>query len=128
MPSTTPATSPPPTQANLAGQPPSQHQYGMNNQTHYGQSGGAQQHPQPQIGIGAPISMSGAGHPGLHSPYGGQLALGIGPQIAHSVLRGSSPGPIGPNFSGNVGYPGMNMNGGGNAGNSNSGPTGAGTF
>lgn len=77
-----------------------------------------------QAGLGNAMlgSMSmpmGVGHLGMQGggpQYGNAMGLGVGPQVAQSVLRGSSPGPIGSGIPGN--YSNMNPGGGGaNAGN-----------
>ena len=41
----------------------------------------------------------GVGYGGMQN-YGGAMGLGVGPQVAQSVLRGSSPGPIGSGMPG----------------------------
>lgn len=56
----------------------------------------------------------GSGHAGVQVPnYGNAIGLGIGPQVAQSVLRDSSPRPI------NSGVPNPNylgQSGGNNSG------------
>jgi hypothetical protein len=80
------------------------------------------QRNQPGLGNAMLGSMSmpmGVGHLGMQGTgpqYGNAMGLGVGPQVAQSVLRGSSPGPIGSGMPSN--YSGMNLGGGtGNAGN-----------
>jgi hypothetical protein len=66
-----------------------------------------------------------------NSHYVGPIGMGIGQQVAQSVLRGSSPGPIGSGFpgaGGNGGYQSMNANGGPSGMSASAGPTGSGTF
>lgn len=65
----------------------------------------------------------GVGHTGMPN-YGG---LGVGPQVAQSVLRGSSPGPIGSGMPGphHMSFNNMQM-GSGMAANGGQGGAGGG--
>jgi hypothetical protein len=63
-----------------------------------------------------PMGVGHIGTQGTGPQYGNAMGLGVGPQVAQSVLRDSSPGPIGSRMPSN--YSSMNLGGGaGNAGN-----------
>ncbi|KAG8833220.1 hypothetical protein FRC17_011112 [Serendipita sp. 399] len=104
---------------------PQQHPYAMiNHQFSPQQVGSATQ--SPQLGNAGLAMPMGVGHIGMQnpgmSPYSGSIGLGVGPQVAQSVLRGSSPGPIGSGITGSGSYSNMQMGSNvsnGNAGNSN---------
>ena len=97
----------------------------------YGMGYSPQQIPQsPPQAIGAVFNHLNMPNAGA-SHYVGPIGMGIGPQVAQSVLRGSSPGPIGSGFSGaggNTGYQGINANNGGGSMSAHTGPTGNGPF
>jgi hypothetical protein len=104
---------------------------GQSGQHTYGMSYNTQQVPQsPPQAMGNAfnhLSMPNAGN----SRYVGPIGMGIGQQVAQSVLRDSSPGPIGPGFpgaGGNVGYQGMNTSSGPGGMSPNAGPAGNVTF
>ncbi|KAG8849495.1 hypothetical protein FRB91_009849 [Serendipita sp. 411] len=92
-----------------SGSLPQQHPYAMINQFSPQHVGSATQSPQMgNAGLAMPM---GVGHVGMQnqgmSPYAGSIGLGVGPQVAQSVLRGSSPGPIGPGITGSGPYGNM---------------------
>jgi hypothetical protein len=104
-----------------------------NNHASYNQSplSGNIQLSQAQQGLmgnnmmGSMAMPMGLGHQGMQNP--GPISHGVGAQVAQSVLRGTSPGPIGsgvPGMLGTVGYQSMNLgvgNGNGNSGGAGNG-------
>lgn len=114
-----PATGSPPMQGLPLGHGGGQQTYGM---APYSPQQVPQSPPQAMGTVFNHLNMQNGGG----SPYVGPIGMGIGQQVAQSVLRGSSPGPIGSGFQGgNSGY--QNMNHGGGAGG-NAGPMGNGAF
>ena len=110
MPGGPPTGSPPP-QGLALGQG-NQQSYGM---APYSPQQVPQSPPQPMGNVFNHLGMQnggGGGGGGGGSHYGGPIGMGIGQQVAQSVLRGSSPGPIGSGFpgGGNGGYQGINPN------------------
>lgn len=101
---------------------------GQAGQQPYGMAYNTQQVPQsPPQAIGNVFNHLNMPNSG----YVGPVGMGIGQQVAQSVLRGSSPGPIGSGFpgaGGNGGHQGVNANSGPSGMSANVGPTGSGTF